>query len=278
MTLNTQLIGTPRPALKHSYDWRDCVHYALSVGAKTPAELRFIYEHHGPDVLPTFAVVPSLPALSEVCEKLGADRKNILHGEQTVTLHRPIAAHGTITTQATVTGMYDKGTGALVVVHASSRDEHNALVFDTVFSIFVRGAGGFGGDRGPGSSSQAPPNRAPDFAWTESTSPEQAAHYRLCGDLNPLHICPDHARAAGFTAPILHGLCTYGHAGRAVLWSCCEGEPSRFKSLHARFSGVVFPGDTLTTRGWQVTDTQYAVTVCKQDGTVVLSHGVATID
>jgi len=151
-------------------------------------------------------------------------------------------------------------------------------VFDNVFSIFVRGAGGFGGDRGPESRPADPPEgAAPAFAITETTTAEQAALYRLSGDLNPLHIAPQMARAVGFDKPILHGLCTYGFAGRALLRGACGGDPARLKSLSARFSAPVTPGDTLTTQGWQVAPDRWILRVITGDGKAVLTHGVAEV-
>lgn len=277
MSLNMDLVGVAAEPLQFAYDWRDCVQYALGVGAKTDTELEFLFEKHGPKVLPTFAVVPSLPCLVRVCQQLGCDRKNILHGEQTVIQHAPLAPAGELTTTSMVTGIYDKGKGALVVVKATTRDQSGVHVFDNIFSVFIRGAGGFGGDRGAKSAVPSPPNRAPDIEVCEATSPEQAALYRLSGDLNPLHICPEHARGAGFNTPILHGLCTYGYAGRAVLGQLCAGEPERFRSLSGRFSGIVYPGDSLTTQLWRVDPERYIVQVCNQDGSVVLSNGLADV-
>jgi acyl dehydratase len=149
-------------------------------------------------------------------------------------------------------------------------------VFDNVFSIFVRGEGGFGGERGPEAVKADAPNRAPDFEVTEATTREQALLYRLSGDLNPLHADPNMAKFGGFDRPILHGLCTFGHAGRAILKGACGGDPSKLKSFGARFAGVVFPGDTLTTRGWREGE-HYIVTTATQEGKVVLSNAIAEI-
>lgn len=278
MSLNFDLVGQVGRSFEHTYTWKDCVIYALGVGARVPAELDFLHEQRGPKVLPTFAVVPPFLAMLDLCGKLGADLSKLLHGEQTVTQHRPIPPSGTLTTAATVTGIYDKGKGALVVVEARTTDGHGEPVFDNEYALFVRGAGGFGGDRGPAPRQAEPPqDRPPDFSVTETTTPEQAALYRLSGDLNPLHIAPEVARIAGFERPILHGLCTYGHAGRAILQRACGGDPARFRSLAARFSGVVFPGDELTTRGWRAGAGQYIIQVTKADGTVVLSHAIAEV-
>jgi acyl dehydratase len=151
-------------------------------------------------------------------------------------------------------------------------------VFDNTFSIFVRGEGGFGGERGPEAAKVEPPaGKAPDFEVVEQTAREQALLYRLSGDVNPLHADPNMAKFGGFDRPILHGLCTYGFAGRAVLKGACGGDVGKLKSFFARFAGVVFPGDTLTTRGWNVGDGKWIVTVATQEGKQVLSNAVAEI-
>jgi acyl dehydratase len=251
--------------------------YALGVGARAD-ELDFLFEMNGPKVLPTFAVVPSFTALVSVTSKLGANPMMVLHGEQTIILDRPIPPRGKMTTVATVTGIYDKGKGALAVVEARTTDQKNEPLFTNVFSIFVRGAGGFGGERGPEALKADPPEgKAPDFELTEATTPEQALLYRLSGDYNPLHASPQMAKVAGFDRPILHGLCTYGHAGRAVLKRACGGDPARLKKFAARFSGVVMPGDTLTTRGWQIAPGAFAITTSTQDGKVVISNSLAEV-
>lgn len=274
--MNFDLVGRAMEPLTHSYTWKDCVLYALGVGAKTDRELDFLFEASGPKVLPTFAVVPSFTAMLNVAGKLGANMAMVVHGEQTIRLHRAIPSNGTFTTTAEVKGIYDKDKGALAVVEAKTVDDKGAPVFDNVFSIFVRGAGGFGGDRGPEAVAIEAPARAADFSITERTSPEQAAIYRLLGDLNPLHIAPSFAAAVGFPKPILHGLCTYGFAGRAVVIGACAGDPARLRSFAARFSAPVFPGDELTTSGWSI-DGKWIVRTTNQDGKVVLSNAIADV-
>ena len=276
MALKLDLVGAPLEPVRHAYTWRDTVIYALGVGARL-GELDYLYEGRGPKVLPTFAVVPSFRALVQVVGALGASPMSILHGEQTIRLGRPIPPRGELVTSAEVTGIYDKGKGALVVVVARTTDGGGEPLFENEFSLFVRGEGGFGGPRGPEAREAEPPDRAPDFAETQATAAEQAALYRLSGDLNPLHIAPEAARIAGFDRPILHGLCTYGFAGRALVAHACGGDPARLRSFAARFSGVVFPGDTLTTSGWQVEPGQWVVQVRTQEGKVVLSHAVAEV-
>jgi acyl dehydratase len=275
--LNLDLIGKPLAPQRHEYTWRDAALYALGVGARVDGELDYLYEGRGPKVLPTFAVVPSFRSLVDVVSVLGASPIQILHGEQTIRLVRPIPPSGAFETRGEVTGIYDKGKGALVVVRASTTDEKGEPVFENEFSLFVRGAGGFGGERGPEARAVEVPDRAADFTESQATSPEQAAIYRLMGDLNPLHIAPEVGAAAGFGKPILHGLCTYGFAGRAIVKHACGGDPAKLASFAARFSGVVFPGDTLVTSGWRGEGGRWSIQVAKPDGSVVLSHGLVEV-
>ena len=275
MGLDLGLVGKTFDAKRHSYTWKDCVLYALGVGA-TIDERAFLSELEGPKVLPTFAVVPSFTAMLDVAGRLGANMAMVVHGEQAIRLHRPIPPSGTFATVAEVKGIYDKGKGALAVVEARTTDDAGAPVFDNVFSIFVRGAGGFGGERGPEAVAADPPDRAPDFRVVERTTREQAALYRLSGDLNPLHVHPPMAKLAGFEQPILHGLCTYGFAGRAVLRGACDGDPARLRRFGARFSAPVFPGDELTTEGWNLGDGRYVVRT-QAGGKTVLSNAIAEV-
>lgn len=278
MAINLDVVGKKTAPKKHAYTWRDTVLYALGVGAKLPDELDYLFEMNGPKVLPTFAVVPSFTALHGIVLDLKVNLMAVLHGEQTVIQHKPIPPNGEFSTVAEVTGIYDKGKGALVVVECKTADDKGEPVFDNIFSIFVRGEGGFGGERGPEALSADPPEgKAPDFSFTERTSAEQAALYRLSGDLNPLHISPQMAKVAGFDQPILHGLCTYGHAGRAIVNKLCGGDAANFKSFAARFAGVVFPGEELTTQGWELESGTYAIRVTKGDGKVVLSNSLAKV-
>lgn len=277
MAIKLDLVGKKSTPIKHKYSWKDTVLYALGVGAKAD-ELDYLFEMNGPKVLPTFAVVPSFNSMLSVAGDLGANPMMIVHGEQKIVIHRPIPPQGELATTSEVKGIYDKGKGAVVFVEARTVDEKNEPVFDNYFSIFVRGEGGFGGDRGPEALKAEPPaGKAPDFTMTEATTPEQALLYRLSGDLNPLHAAPSFAKMGGFDRPILHGLCTYGHAGRAVLKHACGGDPARLRSFAARFAGIVFPGDTLTTEGWQIEPGKWIVQTKQQEGKIVLSNSIAEV-
>jgi acyl dehydratase len=159
-----------------------------------------------------------------------------------------------------------------------TRDDNGRLLFENRVVIVDRSAGNFGGDRGPQTERFDPPEGAdPDFHLAYATSPDQAALYRLNGDKNPLHIDPEFAKLGGLERPILHGLCTYGFAGRAILHGLCGSDPARFKSLAVRFMGPVFPGDTLITEGWKKDNGAYIIQTKTQDGRVVLGNAVAEV-
>lgn len=245
--------------------------YALGVGAGT-SELEFTTEKEQ-RVLPTFAVL----AAQAPGRRIGDfDPAMLVHAEQGFELHRELPAAGGVRTTSRVTGIYDKGSGALVTSEARAVDlATGELVIASRSSVFIRGEGGFGGERGP-RDEWAQPDRAPDHKVTYSTLPEQALIYRLSGDYNPLHSDPAFAARAGFDRPILHGLCTYGVTGRALLHTVAGSDPGRFKAMSGRFSSPVFPGESLTVSIW-VDGADVLFRTAKDDGTVVIDRGRATI-
>jgi acyl dehydratase len=175
--------------------------------------------------------------------------------------------------QSVVTGIYDKGSGAVVAMEATATDTSSGEpLFTSTMSAFIRGEGGWGGDRGP-SEKITPPDRAPDHEVTYETRHDQALLYRLSGDRNPLHSDPEVAKAVGFEKPILHGLCTYGFTGRALLHTLCGSDPSKFRRMDARFSKPVFPGDSLTVRMW-ADGSQSIFQTVNQNGDVVIDNGL----
>jgi acyl dehydratase len=251
--------------------------YAVGVGAgleEPSAELAFTTENsHGVEqrVLPTFAVTLGLGNFPPVGN---ISLAQILHAEQGVTLDRPIPVSGSTRATTTVSGIYDKGKGALVVLDTEVRTaDDDDLLATLTGSMFVRGAGGWGGDRGP-SSTWAAPEREPDAVRSFKTGEGQALIYRLSGDRNPLHSDPAMAKGVGFPRPILHGLCTYGYTGRALLDAVCDGDPSRFGSMTARFSLPVLPGQRLDVSIW-LTDDGAAFRTSTDAGTV-LDQGTFT--
>jgi acyl dehydratase len=278
MAMNLDRIGKSTETPPFTYTADDVISYALGIGA-TADELTFIYEKNL-KVIPTFAVIPLMPTLfSSFIQEMGLSLFSVFHGEHTITLHHSIPVSGTLHTTTTCDAVYDKGEkGAVVMVSCQTRDHHGTLLFENQAAIFDRSAGNFGGERGPGSSAVDPPaGREPAFCVTEATSPTQAALYRLSGDKNPLHIDPDFAKMAGLDRPILHGLCTFGFAGRAILKSICALDPERLRSFGVRFTDVVYPGDTLTTSGWKMAPGKYLIQTTTQDGRIVLGNGSAVL-
>ena len=211
----------------------------------------------------------SLPGLN-----VGFDR--VLHGEQYVELKRPLPLGARLKHKLKLRDAYDKGEHAVAVVEVKSFDESGQEVAYNEMISFLRGCGGWGGDRGPSGDVNVPPARDPDAVVEEKTPESQALLYRLSGDWNPLHIDPDFAKAFGFDRPILHGLCTFGYAGRHVLKAMCGGDPRRFKSIKVRFGGIVYPGETLVTRMWKETDHRvlFETSVKERDKVVIKSAAV----
>ncbi len=280
MPLDHGLIGVESAPHERSWTSADTLLYALGVGAGT-GELAFTTENSAgmrQRVLPTFAV---LAAQAPTGRRLGDfDPAMLVHAEQAFELHRELPAAGRVRTTSTVTGIYDKGSGALVTSEARAVDaESGESLVTSRSSVFIRGEGGFGGERGP-RDEWAEPGRPPDHTVTYETSPDQALLYRLSGDRNPLHSDPAFAARAGFPRPILHGLCTYGITGRALLHAVAGSDPARFASMSGRFSKPVFPGETLTVSIWVSTGTNDGgatalFRTAKEDGTVVIDRGRA---
>ena len=243
-------------AVERSWTSKDSLLYSVGVGAgsidPTGFELEFTTENSKDvtqRVLPTFAVIVGFGGgLSSIGTFNPA---MLVHGEQGIELHREIPVEGTVLTSARVTGVFDKGSGAVVATESRSVDkESGEPLFTTSASMFIKGEGGWGGDRGPSGGRNVPPERDPDHVVTYQTRADQALTYRLSGDRNPLHADPEFAKLAGFPRPILHGLCSYGFTGRALLHTLCGSDPSKFASMDARFSKPVFPGDVLTMKMW----------------------------
>jgi acyl dehydratase len=250
MALDPKAVGKKTPELVHEVGWKETALYALGCGAKL-RELDFLYEKRGPKVLPTYAVVPAFPACTALMTAVGGDVTGIVHGAQKITLHRPFAPEGRLVTVGRVAGIYDMKKLATCIIATETRDGAGALVAETEWQIIFRFDGNFGGERPPKTERVSTPEREPDFRVEEATAPEQALLYRLSGDLNPLHADPEMAESVGFGRPILHGLCTYGYVGRAVLHQACGSDPARLKSLSGQFRRPVWPGDTLVVEGWK---------------------------
>jgi acyl dehydratase len=274
MPLNHDAAGSISEPTETSWDSKDALLYALGVGAGTD-ELPFVTENSidvTQQVLPTQAVV--LMTIGGGLSALGDfNFAMLVHGEQGIRLHQPIPVKGTVTSQTEITGVYDKGKGAVVVMETRAKDATTGEpMFDTTMSAFIRGEGGWGGDRGPSGPQNVPPDRAPDHSVTYQTRQDQALIYRLSGDRNPLHSDPQFAALAGFDRPILHGLCTFGFTGRALLHTLCDSDPARFTAMDGRFSSPVLPGESLTVNMW-VDGGEAIFQTTGEDGRVVLDAG-----
>jgi len=277
MPINHDAVGTRSEPVRRRWTSKDSLIYALGVGAgaEDPQnELEFTTEN-SKDVeqraLPTTAVV--LAAIGGLGAIGPFNPAMLVHGEQAVSLDRELPPEGELESVTEIVGIYDKGKGAVVVSEtvSTSVDDGDPL-FTTRSSMFIRGEGGWGGDRGPSSSFTAPEGD-PDHEVTYPTRVDQALLYRLSGDRNPLHSDPQFAAMAGFDQPILHGLCTYGFTGRGLLHAVCGGDPALFRSMSGRFSSPVFPGEPLTVRVWLQGETEAVFQTVGGDGRVVLDAG-----
>lgn len=252
MPLNPDAVGSKSEPVEVSWTSKDCLLYAVGIGAGTD-ELAFTTENTNgveQQVFPTFPVVIGWGRVSAMGNIGSFNPALLVHGQQSVTLHRPIPVEGTATVQGEVTAMYDKGKAA-VVVSAETATMDGEPLYTKTMSAFIRGEGGWGGDRGPSGPQNVPPDREPDHRVTYQTSPDQALVYRLSGDRNPLHSDPAFAAMGGFDRPILHGLCTYGFTGRALLHTLCGSDPGRFHHVEGRFTSPVLPGEALTISMWE---------------------------
>ena len=260
-------VGAELPSRTFSWSESDVLLYHLGVGFGSrpgdqldPATLAFTTESAtaGPlQVLPSFGIVA--PTFHETAapslDMPGVDVSlaQVVHGSQAVTLERPLPSSGRATLSTRISDVWDKGKAAVIVQESTAVDSAGEQLFTTRSSIFVRGEGGFGGERGPSSSGEAP-ETVPDLDTSYAVTPQQALLYRLCGDRNPLHADPGFAADAGFPAPILHGLCSYGIVLREVLQGLLGSDVSRVAGFAARFAGVVLPGECIRTRAWQRDD------------------------
>ena len=273
--LDFSVVGKKNPEKILKYNSKDVILYALGIGAQT-SELSYIYEgvKGGLKVFPSYATVlryAVFPNLGNI------SFPKFIHGEELVRLHNPFTPQGEIICFSEVTSIYDKVKAAVINVKTTGLSKDRSPLFEIESSFFYLGAGGFGGNRGPKTEPITPPkNTPPDFSLTYKTAENQAALYRLNGDLNPLHIDPEAARFGGQEKPILHGLCSYGFATRAILYSVCAGDVSRFKEFKVRFTNVVYPGESLTTEGWKVNG-KYIIQV-KTERAIVLSNAYAIVE
>jgi len=274
--VDLNVIGTRTEPVVFEYTWKDVVLYNIGVGA-SEKNLAFVYENApgGLKVLPSFCVVPAMRAFPRLGDNM--EWSLMLHGEQLIRLSQPLPTQGKIIQVGEVLNIYDKGKGAVYRVLIKGRAEEDKELYEAEWSIYYVGAGGYGGDPGPKAEKIVPPESVePDFSISEKVADNQAAIYRLSGDYNPLHLDPEAAKRGGFDRPILHGLCTYGFATRAIVNELLDGDVARLKEFSARFSDSVYPGDTLTTEGWK-SDDGYIIQA-RTDRSIVLSNARAVIE
>ncbi|GAA0943194.1 MaoC/PaaZ C-terminal domain-containing protein [Virgisporangium aurantiacum] len=277
----TALLNAELPQKWASWDVDRVALYHLGLGAGStptdPAELAYLLEPD-PRVLPTFAVIPAFDVLHGLNDLDGfdIDPTTLLHGEQEIELYEPIRPVDDVVTTGRVTGVEDKGSGALVIVETLTRRVADGRpCFVNRFSSFIRGAGGFG-RTGASAPAPEPPAREPDAVVERATLPQQALLYRLSGDHNRVHADPRFAARAGFPAPILHGLCTYGMGAKAVVDTVLGGDVTAVSAYRARFAGVVYPGETLVVRIWTDPDRILLTMHSKERGTPVMTNAVIT--
>jgi len=284
-------LGASIEPFTSAWDADDVILYHLGVGAglgpgkaTDPAELAYTYEQKLV-VLPSFAVVPAFPGLVQAVTGqvpgLAVNPVMILHGEQDLELHKPIPTSGTAEHRPRVAALYDKGKAALATIEVESGPAGDPL-FTNRFTLFARGEGGFGGDAPGGSGvspgvkapapGHQPPDREPDAVAESPTMGHQALIYRLSGDKNPLHADPDFAKLGGFDTPILHGLCTYGIACKATVDTLLDGDVTAVARYGVRFTGVVFPGETVVTSMWREPDRIVLSASTSERGQPVLSN------
>jgi acyl dehydratase len=275
-------LGAVLPPAPYSWDPDRVILYHLGVGAGNPptdpGELAYTYEG-ALKVLPSFGTIPPFSTMINVggVEGMDFNLAMLLHGEQDLTLAGPIPTAAEVVSEGRIAGIYDKGKAALVIVEVVTRDARSgAELFTNRSSLFIRGEGGFGGESGPGPANEAP-ERAPDLVVESPTLPQQALLYRLSGDKNPLHADPAFAAFGGFDRPILHGLCSYGTVCKAVVDRMLGGEVARAARYQARFSGVVFPGETIVTRMWEAGERIVVAAETKERGTPVISNAAVWV-
>jgi acyl dehydratase len=280
MALDRGIVGVTKGPWTRSWTADDAVLYALAVGAGAldPTDELAVTTESAIAVpqraLPTYAIVLAQFGGPQA-GLTGVDLTRLLHAEQSLTVHRPLPTAGSVALSSTVTDIFDKGSGALVVTSTTGVDPADGLpLFTTRSSVFLRGAGGFGGDRGP-SGGFTVPERTADAELRFRTSPNQALLYRLTGDRNPLHADPAFAAAGGFDRPILHGLATYGIAVRLLLGEFGGGDPTRLSSVEGRFTRPVTPGEELVVTAWR-DGGEVVFRTANGDGDVVLDRGRVT--
>jgi acyl dehydratase len=273
------------PQTAQSYTFRDSILYAIGIGASIDGidsrELPFLYERFGPLTFPTMATVIGQRAQWMDDRALGIDCSRIVHGEQALTSHVPLPPEASIVSDEKVAGIYDKGEGkgALVQMERTLRDAANGTLYSTLLSTyFLRGDGGCGGPPQPAQPKVDFPDRPADAAISLATRPDQTIIYRLSGDYVLLHIDRSFAERVGFAGPIIHGLCSYGMAARAIIIALCDLDPTRLESVSVRFSAPAYPGETIHVEMWHGEGRQVLFRASAVErNVVILNNGVAML-
>ncbi|MBW2541772.1 MAG: MaoC family dehydratase N-terminal domain-containing protein [Deltaproteobacteria bacterium] len=254
----------------------DAILYHLGVGAGVPAtdpgELEYTYEKNL-KVLPSFSTVANVGTLPNLLAVPGMDFNValMLHGEEEIELHQPLPPEAKLASETRIAEVYDKGKAALLILEVNTVDAEGSPLFTNRMSLFLRGEGGFGGPPSPKARNHAP-EREPDGIVESKTLPQQALLYRLNGDKNPLHCDPDFAKLAGFDTPIIHGLCSYGIACKAVVDDALGGDVTQVARYSARFAGIGFPGETFVTRYWRENGSILIECHAKERDAIVISN------
>jgi acyl dehydratase len=279
--------GQSLGAVESEYTKDDVILYHLGIGAGVPAtdpnELQYTYEKDL-KVLPSFAVVASGRRNVRVANPRGLtsipglsfNMAMMLHGEQEVEIHKTLPTEAKIKSESRIADIFDKGKAALAIMEGKTVDDKDEPLFTTRSSLFIRGEGGFGGPSGPKVGNE-PPDRKPDGVIETPTMPQQALLYRLNGDKNPLHADPEFAKMGGFDTPIIHGLCSYGIACKAIVDGVLDGDTTKVGRYQARFRGVAFPGETYLTSYWKEGDKIYLQVHSKERDAVIISNACVTL-
>ncbi len=291
MAMYLHRVGAASEPARRTWRPRDCALYALAVGAGFEAP-EFVREGVAQRVYPAFVLSGVMAAEAESWPDPGFATGDyapheVVQGEQALVLHAPVGPHGDVLTHTRVAGIYDKGSGALVVLEVSAADRASgAPLFTATTSLFVKGHGGFGGERGPRAERREAPARAADLRVSHAMLPVQTLLWRHAGnDPNAIHLDPELAARAGFRAPILSGLNTLGFACRALVHAVASGAPERLRSLAGRFASPGYNGDEITTEIWNGDelgrdargDRHVLFRVVNQDGAVLIDQGRATV-
>lgn len=271
------------PEVDQTYTENDSILYALGIGfgqePTNPDHLKYVYEQ-GLQTFPTMAVVLGYPGFWMKDPNAGINWVKLVHGEQRMTIHRALPPAGRVIGRSRISHVIDKGAdkGALVITERTLHDATGNLLITIAQTTFCRGDGGLSASDESPVALEPTPDRAPDMTCAIPTLPQAALIYRLCADNNPLHADPVVAEKAGYPRPILHGLCTYGVAARAIVQAACNNDATRLLSMNTRFSSPVYPGETVVCEIWKEGDeaVRFRAKVAERD-VVVLSNGFAGI-